>query len=153
VKANKKTVCGAVALLVLALAFGGCWLFDWEPRRNLQRLLRGEGEVDLVAVTVSGQGQRIELSDRESLTYLTHAFRSAEAQGYVPVRTGVTYYAEMKVSRTGTVRVGLYVPADVDGLTIAYPVDSFGDPLYYWVPFPRPMPGPVSAALARMRSP
>jgi hypothetical protein len=151
-KAKRKTICGAVALVFLAVTFGGCWLFDREPRRNLERLLQGDGEVDMVAVTVSGHGQRIELSDAESMMYLTRAFRFAEGQGYIPVRTGLTYYAEMKVSRAGSVMVALSVPDDRDGLTVAYPVDSFGDPRYYWVPFPSPIPRPLSAALGQMRA-
>jgi hypothetical protein len=151
-KLAKEFGCGASVLSLFAVVFGGCWLVN-RSGRNFERLLRGDNQVAVVSVRISGQNQLIELADPESMQYLTLAFLAAQKDGYIPVHIGATYSAEMRLSPGGTVTIGFYVPGDADGLTVSYPLDSFDDPTYYWVPFSKPMPGPVSTAIERMRNP
>ncbi len=152
-KGTKATVCRWLVIVIIAAIVGGCWLLDRAPRRGFERLIRGDNEVELNSLTISGQGMRIELSDPDSVRYLTNMFRSAEAEGHVPGRSGLSYYAKANISGHGSVTIGLYVPEDVEGVTISYPIDSLWEPQYLWVRFSNPMPAVLSAALEQMKCP
>jgi hypothetical protein len=146
--------CGLTALLVVCVVGVACFgwdRFQAEPRRRFQRLLRGDARVEVASLIVTGQERRIELTDPESVRYLTVAFRSAVKEGHVPTHNGFSYYAEVQLGSVGFALIGFDAADDEDGVTVAFPIEEFGDPTYYWVPFPEPRPAQVSAALDLMR--
>ena len=128
-----------------------------EQHPNLYRLLRGDGEISVSSVSISGQGQQQEVTDPDSLQYLSIALRRAEDEGYVPNshgrRRGLSYYGRLRLSPAGTVLVGLMVPDGADGLILGYPMDGIEDPTYYWVPLPQPMPEGLTEVIRRMKNP
>jgi hypothetical protein len=152
-KPAKRTGCGSVVILAIAASLGAWWFAEEAPSRDFEDLLKGNNQVTVVSVRIEGHGRRIDLRDAESMQYLTLAFRSAQREGYVPTHAGTTYTAEMRLSRGGSVTVGYHVPSSVNGLTVAYPLNAFADPTYYWVPLSVPMPNEVSRAITQMSSP
>lgn len=142
----------AIVLAVLAIVFAGWWFLIW-PARNFDRLLQGDQTVEIVSASISGQNLSIELSDPESISYLTQALRSASNQANVPLYAGSTYNVQLWLRSGGFVNVAFYIPSNLDGLTLAYPLDSMEDPTYYWVSFSKPMPNGIVEAIERMRNP
>ncbi len=102
-------------------------------------------------MVVRGHGQVIGINGQPSLEYLTLAFRSASNEGYVPSHIGASYHADVQFGTGSPVLVGLYVPDDVSGVTVGFPMDRFEDPHYYWIPLPQPIPASVSAAIEKIR--
>jgi len=152
---RKRVALFAVFFLFAAFACGGCWVTYYEPRQNLERLLAKDDErIEVSSMTIYGQQQEIKITDPASLAYLSRAFRLAVNEGYIPKHSGYyTYSATMRFGSVGTVNVGIDTPDEIDGMTIATPLDTFGDPLYYWAKFPQPMPELVADALKKMRRP
>jgi hypothetical protein len=143
--------------LVLGVSLtSGAWYFCYsKPHDNVQRLLNGDDQIELLSLTISGQQQTTQVSDPISMAYLNRAFRSAVREGHVPTHSyGSTNYGDLNFGVARTVQVALYVPYDVDGFTVAFPIDGFvGDPTHFWVALPEPMPMPVAEALKLMRAP
>jgi hypothetical protein len=150
---------GACLAAGLAGTYYSWQVFHTEPRRDLESLLAGDRHIELASLTIiTGQQQRIEVSDPASLRYLGAALRSAVKEGYSPSYHGLPYYAEMGFGKAGSVLVCLAAAEDADGVTVCYPIvsyltDGYGDPFYYWVRLPEPIPTPVSEVLDRMRHP
>ena len=138
-----------VALCALAFLFLGS-----SSSHEFERLLSDAGKVEIMSMKITGQGREVMLNDPVAAKYLTESFQQASKEGFVPKHEGgYTYYAYIVLSNGDSVMVGCWTPDGTDGLTIAYPYDSLGDPTYYWIPFAEPMPRAVSAALGQMRDP
>jgi hypothetical protein len=157
-RAMKKRLALGVAVLGLAacVIVISCWLYwraELKPTRDLERLLGGDAGIEISSICISGPGITIEMRDRTTTEYLARAFCNAIDEGYVPERHGRPYYARVEFGYGQSVKIGLTLPDNADGLTILYPIDSFwmNDPKYYWVALPTPMPKVLADAIKRMK--
>jgi hypothetical protein len=153
---RKKIGCAAAfGLVVLAVCVGLLLhgVLVEEPSRRLERLLRADPRIELTSFVISGRGERMELSDPESLRYLTTAFRAAEYDRFYPKRRGVPYDGRVRTGSIGDTFIYIEVPEAADGMTLGAGVDNFFELDYYWVPLPEPRPEPVTEVLKRMARP
>jgi hypothetical protein len=144
-----RTVRVTVVLTGVAVALVACCAGKLRTQRAFDRLLAGDRQVAVSSVLITGQGKRVLLDDVESARYLTDSFRSVQRD---PPHLGITYTAEVRLSSGGSVKVGLYIPEDGDGVAMSWPLDSLTqDPTYYWLPLPEPVPPTIAAALRVLR--
>jgi hypothetical protein len=153
---TKNSVGATTIILILLATVGAFWFTYYLPRRDFERLVAGDTEIEITSIAIVGQGQELAVTDAAALKYCAHAFRSALKMGYVPYlgkgdRIGNTYYADIGLGAARPVKVTCNVPDNVEGMNIGYPADGLGDPIYYWLELPQPVPPAVSATLARMR--
>lgn len=149
--AYKRNFC--IIVTVCLVLFCAYMFFRHHGGRDFEQLLAGDPGINVVLVTIVGQGRRIEIADKVALTYLSSAFRAAKNQGYVRTHFGYSYHADVKLNTGRSVSVGCSADDDVDGLTIGYPNNSLGDPVMFWVPLPDPIPRAISVVLREMRKP
>jgi hypothetical protein len=129
------------------VSVGTC--MSWfRPGRDFGRLLRGDGQVELVAVEFDGHGQRVALRDAASLAYLSDRLRSAQRDR---AELGTTYYATMGLSTGGSVRCAVYIPGKEASITVRFPIDALAEGDMYLVPLPEPVPRELAAVLAALR--
>jgi hypothetical protein len=142
-------VLGSVLVFVASMVVSRFIMGEREPRTPLKDLLASEA---LSSVVLSGQGQTIELSDSTSMRYLTSALRCASCEGHLPTHLGLLYRARMTLKADNYFDVWVHVPDHAKGLTISYMLNGrFGDPTYYWVVLPEPIPIAVLRALQQAR--
>ncbi len=114
------------------------------------RLLDGDHELDLRSITIWGKGKHFEITDAETLRYLSRAFRSAVNEGYIPTNHGTIYQAYVRVGSFGSTRVGIEVLDGKEGINLGYIKTTFDDPTNYWIAFPEPRPAPVADLLDQL---
>jgi hypothetical protein len=136
----------------VAILFWACY-WSWDrPRQTFTHLMAGDKTVEVTALVIKGKGKEVVVDDSLSTSYLGEAFRHSEREGYSSTHLGTSYRANIVFHSGGTLTVSIMLPAHANGLTICFFEDEFADPIHYWIALPRPMPGPISAALRTLRS-
>jgi hypothetical protein len=127
------------------------WVYWYQPRNDVTRLLEGHNTMRISSLVITGQGGRYVLSDPLGLQYLTDAFRTAVKEGYTTNHVGRSYDADIALGSGRKVLIGIQVPKHEAGMTISFPLDGLDDPIYYWVPLAEPIPEVVSIVLHQLK--
>jgi hypothetical protein len=140
-------------LCVVGAIMGTAWISVWwllwyHPHDQFERLLAGDNTIKITSLNITGQGRHVVVEDDQSAEYFTVAFRSASRPHH---GLGTTYTAVITLGFGTSVQTCLYVPTDAKGLTVAFPVDGFQDPVFYWVQLTEPMPESVTSILRQLR--
>ncbi len=139
-------------LVVVLLIVMARWNREQRCRRALEQLLSGSDEFYLASLEITGQSKSLQIQDPESLQYMTRVLRGASREGYVPSRSGTYYTCVAAIEPAGTVRFGIYVPVEEEGITMALADDSYNsDPICYWVSFAKPVPESIRLTFERLR--
>jgi hypothetical protein len=101
----------------------------------LQALL--DGTAVLKTVTIEGQSRQMIISNERDLREIERGIRKARRD--MPI-LGTTFEADFELQSAGGVRTALYVPARGSAVTIAFPIRSLQDPIYYFVDFESGVP-------------
>jgi hypothetical protein len=146
----KSIGCG-VAVVTIGLGCLLYWLFASVPRRQFDRLLAGDERVEITSVTITSNTQRSVIDDPESLRYLTDLFRAATHERSPSSISGTDFQLGLRMNTIGTYTASIHIPDDRNGFVLRYPIDTFDDPGYYWLPFTQPAPATLRNALNQMK--
>lgn len=147
---------------IVLFVFGLVGLCSWSYHRvqvadhDFERLLTGDDDVSLVAVEIQRQKMQIVLDDAESIKYFSNMLRSAQIAGGKGVASvspefGPSYYMNARLSTGALIKCSIYIPKRTDCLTLLFPIDGFGDGIYYLVILDEPVPGLLFKILSDLR--
>jgi hypothetical protein len=125
------------------------WFYRILPSQKLSSLLSGDIDTAPSCVILQKQENKLILSDNSlALEYLADIMRHAQFQGSLARRYGVLFEGKVYFARFGFTKIGLMVPAAMDGIIVSPNwYSSIGDPEYYWVEFKKPIPEPLQSFL------
>lgn len=146
-----KSIGCSVALVTIGLGCLLYWLFASVPHRQFDRLISGDDRVEITSVIIASNTRRSVIDDPESLRYLTDLLRTATQEQSLSSISGSDFQLGLRMNTIGTYTASIRIPGDRDGFVLRYPIDTFDDPRYYWLPFTQPAPATLLNALNQMK--